>query len=276
LIKYLQMENNSNQFFTEKKRSTWVLAILVAVIFSTWLFLTPSGVEGKTRAAGYSVCHQIESHTLVVNDKFLPLCARCTGTFIGVLVGWLYLSSKQKRGGIPSVSKIVLFGVFFLAFVLDGVNSTLSILPGIHPIYTPSNPLRLATGLGFGLVLAVLVKTLWNQTLWKDSSSLPVLISWKQTAGIILILAAIWLFVLSNIPYSFYPIAIFSTLGIFVILTIVYSLLWCIILKRENLLKTFQDGIRIYLAGAISAIVQVGFMDLLRFWLTGTWQGFHL
>jgi uncharacterized membrane protein len=259
----------------EKARQRkWInvaLIILLLAVLTTWLALTPEGLDGKLHAVGYSVCHQIDSHSFTINGKVLPLCARCTGTFLGVMVSMAYLGIKNRGAGIPSRFKIVVLVTFFVLFAADGINSALTLLPGLRPIYPPSNYSRLASGVLFGIALANLVIPLWNQTLWREADPKPVFQSWKQLGWLVLICGAIFLLVIANIPVLYYPIAILSTLSVVTILSMVYSLLWCIILKKENSVHLFRDGMRIFIAGSITAILQIGVMDLIRYILSGTW-----
>ena len=88
---------------------------------------------------------------------------------------------------------------------------------------------------------------------------------------LILLCAAAGALIIANIPILYYPVAILSILGIFLVLSMIYSLLWSIILKKENTLHLFKDGFRIFSMGFITAIVQIGVMDLLRYILSGTW-----
>ena len=88
---------------------------------------------------------------------------------------------------------------------------------------------------------------------------------------LVLLCALVGAAILLDFPVLFYPVAVLSTLTIPIVLAMVYSLLWCIILKRENSLHQFRDGIRIFSAGLLTAILQVGLIDLLRFLSTGTW-----
>jgi len=258
------------------KRKWITVALLVAglAVLLTWLLLTPAGLDGKMHAAGYSVCHQIESHTLSIGGKLLPLCARCTGTFLGLLITLVTLSRRGKKTGVPSRPIFALLILFFLAFLADGINSTLTILPGLQPLYPPNNILRLATGLLFGISLGTLALTLWNQTLWADGNPEALLSNWQQVLVLVAMVAVTGILILANITWLYYPVAILSTAAIFLILSMIYTLLWCIILKKENTLHHFKDGIRIYNAGVITAVVQVGLMDLLRFLLTHTWNSF--
>lgn len=265
------MKNHIPASDSRKKYMTIGLLILLLVALAVWLILTPPGIDGKLHAAGYSVCHQIESHSLSIGGKTLPLCARCTGTFMGLFFSLLYLSFKKKRTGIPSRLKIAILVLFCAAFLMDGINSSLTLLPGIKPFYQPDNRLRLITGLLFGISLANLILPLWHQTLWAEAESRPVLDRWMDLVVLILIAAAVGTLILLDISFLYYPIAILSTGTIFIVLGMIYSLLWCIILKKENTLHHLRDGIRILSAGVITAIFQVGMMDFARLMITKSW-----
>ena len=104
----------------------------------------------------------------------------------------------------------------------------------------------------------------------------PALKNWRELLELLLLVAFTGLVILGNNPLLYYPIAILSTGTIFLALGMVYSLLWCIIFKRENSLNHFRDGIRIFIAGILTAILQVGLMDALRYILTGTWNSIRL
>ena len=127
-----------------------------------------------------------------------------------------------------------------------------------------------------GIILANLIVPLWNQTLWKESDTQPVMGSWRQLASLMLCEAVVGVLIWLDIPLLYYPIAILSTGTIFLILGMVYTLLWCIILNKENTLDHFKDGWTFYLLGVFCAFLQVGLMDLLRVSLTGSWGGFQL
>ncbi len=255
----------------QKKIVSIILLLAILSVTLTWLMLTPPGIEGKTRAIGYSVCHQMESHTINLDGRYLPLCARCTGTFLGLLVTISLLLRQGKASGAPRKLKIVVLAIMALPFVVDGVNSTITEITRQPLLYPPTNWLRLVTGLGFGIALGNLIVPLWNQTLWKESKPDAALNKWRTLAVILLLCALVAGAILLDLPFLFYPIAVLSTITIPIVLAMVYSLLWCIILKRENSLQHFRDGIRIFSAGLLTAIFQVGLIDLLRFLSTGSW-----
>lgn len=252
------------------------LLILLLALFSVWAIETPSGLFGKVQAIGYAVCHQIASHTLEIGGKLLPLCARCTGMYLGTLMALLVLKSNARLSGKPSTAKIIVLAAFMLVFTVDGVNSMLTSFFNVQPLYTPSNWLRLGTGLLMGVVLANILLPLWNQTLWKQSDPRPVLHSWKLFGLLVLCEILVGVLVWLNIPFLYYPIAILSTGIVIVILGMVYTLLWSIILNKENSLEKLKDGISFYLLGVICALLQIGLMDLIRMSLTGSWNGFQI
>lgn len=259
-------------FQRNKSRTlTLFLLIILLLLFSIWLLLTPTGVDGKVRAIGYAVCHQIESHSLTIGGKILPLCARCTGMFLGLLISISYLLSRERVGGTPSKLIIAVLSLFCAFFVIDGLNSSLTLLPNVTPVYQPNNLLRLFSGLLFGIALANLVLPLWNQTLWIDWQKIPIIKTWRRFVILICLVLVSGLLILLDIPFLFYPVAILSTTAIFIVLGMIYSLLWCIILKKENSLNQYRDGIRIFSIGLITAILQIGLMDLARYTLTQTW-----
>jgi uncharacterized membrane protein len=256
-----------------KKKIITGLLILLLGVATTWLILTPSGINGKLFAAGYAVCHQIVSHSFQFGDKVLPLCARCTGMYLGALAGLMILFPKDRRSNAPSRAKFVVLGIFLLAFILDGVNSSLTLIPGVTPLYPPSNLLRLITGLLMGIVLSNLILPLWNQTLWVEQNKQPVLRTWKQLVFVLIVEILTGIVVLLDLSFTYYPIVILSIGTIFLMIGMIYTLLWMILLKKENTLTRLRDGIPYFIVGLITAFVQIGLMDLVRFSITGTWHG---
>lgn len=247
------------------------LLTLLFFVLAAWLVFTPPGLDGKLHAAGYSVCHQWDDHSYSIGGVMLPLCARCTGTFLGLFISLVYLATRRRRSGFPSKPKIAVLVLFFLFFAVDGINSTLAFLPGLNPLYPPSNLFRLSSGMLMGIALANLVMALWNQTLWVESDPVALLNEWKQLGLLVLIGAAAGILIVADIGWLYYPVAILSVSGIFLVLSMVYSLLWAIILKQENTLHLFSDGLRIFVMGITTAIIQVGALDLLRYSLSGSW-----
>ncbi|HEC34484.1 MAG TPA: DUF2085 domain-containing protein, partial [Chloroflexi bacterium] len=66
------------------------MAVTISIlIIGAYVGLTPQELLTKVDLVGYAVCHRIPSHSFFVGGRQLPLCARCTGTFLGALTGLL-------------------------------------------------------------------------------------------------------------------------------------------------------------------------------------------
>jgi hypothetical protein len=194
--------------------------------------------------------------------------------FLGTLVSLVVLSRRKNASGSPKKGIIAILIVFALAFIFDGLNSMMGLFPVIPQLYPPSNLLRLVTGLMMGMVIANLLIVLWQQTWWKDSGPAPVLAGWKHFLLMVTANTLAGLLVWLRIPFLYYPVAILSTAAIVLLLSMIYSLIWIIIFKKENTFERYSDGLSFVLAGLATAIIQIGLLDLLRYTLTGTWQGF--
>lgn len=266
----------SNQPVRLCKSRLWLIPVLIFTgLFILWLTFTPAGITGKLQALGYAVCEQDPTHTLALGGRLLPLCSRCTGMYLGALVAIAFLSGNGRASRFPSKGKIVLLAVFLLAFMVDGLNSTAAELWPSAALYTPNNILRLASGLGMGVIIANLLLPLWNQTYWAESSDQPVLNSWRQLAILFLLETAAGAALLSGWSWLYFPAALLATGMVPLLLGMVYTLLWMLVFHRENLIRKWNEGMLYIATGAIAALIQIGLLDWIRYLVTGTWQAFH-
>jgi uncharacterized membrane protein len=262
------------------------IVFIVLAIFITWLVFTPPGLLGKADAISYAVCHRIPSHSFFIGDRPFPLCARDTGMHLGALVGLLFMARSGKKSGMPSKKILVVLGLFLLAFAADGLNSYIGLgiaegaLPPlpfeIHQLYPSQNWLRLLTGSMMGIGISAMLYPVFNQTVWAKSSPEPALHSWRQMGLLVGLVLLVDLGMLSGNPFLLYPLAVLSTVNILLVLTMIYAVVWVMLLKKEN---TFQHRNQLYVLLAVSfgtTILQIGGMDYIRLMLTGTWQGFFI
>jgi hypothetical protein len=255
------------------------LTLGALVVILVWLTYTPPGLWGKSDAIGYAVCHQIPERTFQVRDRPISLCARCTGQFLGAFLAVLYLAFQGKRRvGWPSWPAAALMGTLVLFYAGDAVNSYLHFYPGLSRfyLYNPNNILRLGSGAGFGIVLGSMVWLLFQGVIWENVEKGFPLRGVKAWIGLFLLEGGMVLLVLSRNPLLLLPLALMSTLGILVLLTLLYTMIWAILLQRENSFRTIQSLSWLLGLGFMSAMLQIGLIDLLRYWLTGTWGGFQL
>ncbi len=264
----------------DKAKLLWVargMLILAAIVFvGAWLILTPQGVLGKADAIGYSVCHRIAERSFTIAGRQMPLCARCTGMYLGMLTGLLFQLPSGRRSEFPPLKIILPLGILALAFALDGINSTLSLFPGVNELYPPSNFLRLMTGAGLGMLVPLFLLPVFHQSLWTVSDERPAMDRWSKALFVLGAAAVTALLVYTDIPAVLFVLAILSALTIPVILGMCYSLFWVIIFRKENSYTRLKQAWVPLLAGFTTAMLQIGLIDLLRYHFTGTWAGFQI
>ncbi len=254
-----------------------LIFIAVGLLLVGWLWNTPAGLLGKADALGYAVCHRIDVRSFHMGERQLPLCARCTGMYLGAMLGMVFQAViSKRRAGMPPWRVLVFLGVLFVAFGVDGVNSFLHLFPGAPSLYEPSNLLRLLTGTGMGLAIALVLYPAFNQAVWRVVDPAPAVSGLRHFLLILgLALGMDWLVWIEN-PLLLYVFALISAVGVLVLLTMVYSLFWLIILRKENSYQWLTQMTFPLVAGFGVGLSQIALFDLARFALTGTWDGFHL
>lgn len=271
--------NQTSRFQTILK---WFVPVAAILAFAAWMYISPEGALGKLDAIGYAVCHRIDARSFHIGEHQLPLCARCTGEFYAAgiaLIFQAFVSGKKSK--LPSRGIIAVLVLFFLAFGIDGSNSYLYLLkqstPGaldnIPNLYVPNNILRLFTGSGMGIALAVVLYPIVNQTLWREVDDRPAL-EWKSFGALIGLTILVNLLILTDSSIVLYPIAYLSALGTLSLLVIVFAILWIMIMKHDNTFEHPKQLLFPVLAGLTLALLMVLSIDLFRLQLTGTWSGF--
>jgi uncharacterized membrane protein len=262
---------------TFPKAHVLILAALLLIIL-VGLILSPPGLLGKADAIGYAVCHRIDLRSLHLGDRQLPLCARCTGTFLGVIIGALLLAALGRgRSAVwPSRGILIVLALTAVPWGLDGLNSYASLFPGFPHIYEPQNWLRLTTGTFLGMAMAAVFLPAVNQSLWKSSPPEPVIRSVRELVLYFLPAPLLIALALTENPIVLYPLAVLSAAGILFLLTGVYTALLLMILRREGLAETWKAAWPVLAAGLALGLLQIYAIDAVRFQLTHTWGGFSL
>ncbi|MDO8753893.1 MAG: DUF2085 domain-containing protein [Anaerolineales bacterium] len=262
----------------------WIVPLAALAAFAGWMYIAPPGILGKADAIGYAVCHRIDERSFQIGDRQLPLCARCSGTFSAAAVGLIFFAAtSRQKSGMPEKKFFLPFALFFLAFAIDGSNSYLYLLKQttgeltqIPNLYVPNNTLRLLTGSGMGLTMATFLIPAFNQTVWRETNHAPALGTWKQFLSLFGIMFALDLLILTESPIVLYPIALFSALGVLALLTMIFSIVWMMVMRQENAFEHFRQLWLPLLAGLTLALLMILGIDLFRLQLTGTWGGFPL
>ena len=267
------------------KAAKWLVPLAAITVFSGWLFVAPPGILGKADAVGYAVCHRIEARSFHLGERQMPLCARCSGTFTGAALGLIFqIASGRKRAGLPPARVILPLALLAVAFGVDGSNSYLYLVKATYPgalahipnLYTPQNWLRLLTGSGMGLAMAAGLYPVFNQTVWQAFDPRPPLDGWRKLGLLLGVTLLIDLGILSEHPIILYPIALISPAGVLALLTMIFTMVWVMIMRQENAFASIRQMGLPLTAGFTLALIMILSIDLFRFWLTGTWGGFPL
>ncbi len=221
---------------------------------------------------GYAVCHQIESHSFILAGRRLPLCARCTGTFLGALVGLFgqaVVLRRRRAAAFPPAPVLAILIGFTGLWAADGLNSYLALAGAPHP-YEPANVFRLITGALNGLTMSALIYPVFNISLWRRPADRPNIRGLGDLALLLLLEAALVGLVLSRQDVLLYPLALLSAMAVLTLLSSVNTVLALILLGRENSVETGRQALLPVSLGLLLGLVQIALIDLIRYALTGT------
>lgn len=258
---------------TSKKRTGWLdwllLAGGLAVIVVIWL-ITPGGLLDKADHVGYGVCHQIPLRSPFFDGRQLPLCARCSGQFLGALAGLalLIILGRGKAAKLPPPAVTLVLLGFIAAWAFDGFNSYLTLFPGAPHLYEPHNILRTTTGAMQGVALISLVLPFFNVTLWARPDPRPTIGSLREVLLLLGLIALIVAAVGSEWAPLLYPLALLSVAGTLMMLTMVTTMLVMLALRRDGRAEGWRDAVPLLSAGLALALIILLGINLLRAWLT--------
>lgn len=256
----------------------WLPLLLIGTTLGLWWLNTPAGLMGKADALAYAVCHRIDLRSFHLGERALPLCARCTGMYLGALISLLFfgISGRGKREGLPNLKVALLLTGIGLAWAVDGLNSYAQLFPDPPlTLYPPNNQLRLITGLGLGLGLAAILLPGFNGAVRGQADQEPILQGYGEMVPLFGLLALVFLAVTSENPLFLYPLALLSAFTVVLVLTMVYTMALFMVLNRGRTASSWLPILPTALLGGTLALVQIGVLDLLRYLWQGSWGGLH-
>lgn len=241
----------------------WIIAGLSLLVVLLFILSPTTFPLGKLDVVAYAVCHRIPERSFFFGGHQLPLCARCSGTFLGVLLTLVTLTvaGRTRASRLPPPRVLIVLATFVLIWAFDGLNSYLTLYPGAPHLYEPQNWLRLATGLLNGLALGTLVFSIFQITLWRVPKSRPALQGWRELSGLVALAALTGGLVLTGEPSLLYPLAVASTLGVLAMLTSVNTVIVLVATQRENSAHHWRDAIwpgLVALALSLTVIIGIG------------------
>jgi uncharacterized membrane protein len=226
--------------------------------------------------AGYAVCHRITERSFTVAGRQFPLCARCTGMFLGVALTFvvLLLARRGRWSDLPPFPVMAVLIGFIGLMGIDGVNSYSHFFPNLPHLYEPRHGLRLLTGMGTGLAMGSIIFPALAQTLWWEQERRPSLANLRELAGLVLLAGVVILLVLSNLQPVLYVLALVSAAGVVTILASINCVLLLILIRRDAQATTWWQAAVPLAAGVALAVLQIAAISFARYSLTGTMTGF--
>jgi uncharacterized membrane protein len=198
---------------------------------------------------GSGLCHQLPARSFFAGGHLLPVCARDTGIYFGVVLS-LGLIAALDRGrhssSMPRPWVLALGAALFAFMAWDGVTS----YAGWR---TTTNDLRLITGLCAGFALSLVIAPLVNSQLWRRREDAPVLIGplrvvvWLASIGVAFV-GLRWGAPLLGIVY---PIA--TVVAIFLTFTAINVVVVALAPRFERSADRLRDAwLPLLIAGAIT------------------------
>jgi hypothetical protein len=196
--------------------------------------------------------------------------------YLGALTTLGYFLWRRPKAGLyPDRRVRIVLVLFGIIWAVDGLNSYLHLFPSAPHVYPPSNTLRVITGALVGVSLAVLVYPAFNQLSWKDWKPAAILSTSSEQAQLFILILGIIIAISSGNPLILYPLAILSAFSVLLLLTVVYSTVVLTLQRKETQATTGGELLLPLMLGLTLAIAQIAIIDMVRYWITGTWEGFH-
>ncbi|MEJ2211388.1 MAG: DUF2085 domain-containing protein [Anaerolineae bacterium] len=257
---------------TPRRGLTLGLVVVAVSVIIMAILLPPSTLLGKADVVGYAICHRITERSFSFGGRQMPLCARCTGTFLGALVGLgaMLLYRRRWAAGLPPVPVLGVLVFFVALWGFDGLNSYLTFFPGLPHLYEPRNWLRLTTGLLNGLALVTFVFPIFNFSIWREPSKERVFRNLWELLAVLPVLALLLFVIQGGVEFLLYPLALLSSLGVVMMLTLLNSVIAALTLGRESYALTWQQALVPLTVGAGLAILEMTALILIRAYLTTT------
>jgi uncharacterized membrane protein len=247
-----------------------VVLLISLVIIATYLAFPPYSILGKADLIGYGLCHRIPARSFFFAGRQLPLCARCTGTYLGAMLGFTFIvaAGRTRARNLPPLPVLLTLIGFIALMGIDGLNSYLALLSSTPLLYEPHNWSRLATGSLHGLALSLIVSPVFAYSFWRDSRDDSSLRNFGELLLLLAVLAPIILIALSGWPFLLYPVALITTAGVLIMLGAVNTMIVLIVARQEAAARTWRDGGIPAVVGLALAFLEIGAMDLFRYYLT--------
>lgn len=256
--------------FMGRIREYWLWSAVLAVA-GVVFFGAPGSYTGTSHAILHGLCAQTPSHTISFEGQMLPFDARMTGIYGGFLItlGTIAASGKLFCFGNPPKRVIAVLAVLVGLMAVDGFNSLLTDLMLWHP-YESGNGLRVATGYGTGVALAVALGWLLASSAWNLGSSSAAIGRLRDLVAPGVGLVAFGLVLIASPGWLHFSVSMLLVLSAWTTVTMLMLVIVLLSLKLDSQVRQFRH---LHVPVAISALLAVSVMIGLagaRFWAERT------
>jgi uncharacterized membrane protein len=235
-------------------------------------FAAPWGWEHKSHAILHGLCAQTPSHTLRFGPHGLPFDSRMTGIYGGFASTLIYLLARgrHRSAKTPSVPLMGMLALFVIAMGIDGFNSLLRDLGNPHP-YMPDNRLRLVTGIGAGMAIAIVVCFLFAVALWKGPDVSRAVTSVRELPLLLAAQGPFALAAISGFSVLALPLALVLIAAAFAAVTSIVLVSIVLFRQTDNSFRSFAELDGLTSMSVLIALVVIaclaGGRFLLEHWL---------
>jgi uncharacterized membrane protein len=226
--------------------------------------------------SSYALCHRITDRSFTVAGRQFPLCARCSGMYLGVALTVLVFmfSGRMRRAMLPRLTLMLPILGLIALMGIDGLNSYAHFFPQAPHLYEPQNWLRLSTGLGTGLAMGILLLPALAQTLWRQPQQEAIITSGRELIALLILVIMMVPLMVSNQSTLLYVLALTSVAGMLFIVTALNTVILLVLFKQDGRATSLSQTFVPLLLGFMITLVQLSLISYVRFSATGTLTGF--
>jgi len=226
--------------------------------------------------SSYALCHRITERSFTINGRQFPLCARCSGMYLGValVIMVMILAGRMRRALLPPLPLLLILFAFIAIMGIDGINSYSHFFPNAPHLYQPHNWLRLLTGMGTGVAMGLILLPALAQSLWRSPQYHPIIGTKRELTELLVLAVLTVLLLLSNQSALLYVLALVSVAGLLFIVTALNTIILLILFRKDGRATSWKQTVVPLLTGFLFAVVQISIISAVRLNLTGTMTGF--
>lgn len=245
----------------------WLWPALALAFFVT-LALWPGSLAVKAHDILHGLCAQQPGHSIVIGGQMLPFDARMTGIYGGTFVTYLWLAcaGRLHYQRDPARWVFALCIGLIAAMGIDGFNSLLTDLGLWHP-YQTTNFLRLVTGVGAGVAIALVLGWLFATSVWSHGARGAVVNRPRDLAPVLIGCVAYIAVVSTRAGWLYQPVTYLLVVSAWLTLSLLVLVILVLATRRD---RTFADIASLHLPAAVALVGGLVLMAALaggRFWL---------